>query len=88
MTSIPTAASVLPARPSSIASASPVVRGGGLADIAHRLPLKPIIGGLVGAGLGFALFGPLGALGLGAIGAFIGAQLASHGSPNQSPGQG
>ncbi len=47
-----------------------------------KLPMKAIIGGAVGAGLGFLLLGPIGALALGAVGALIGAKLG-----NRGPGQ-
>lgn len=53
--------------------------GGGLS----RFPVKAIIGGVLGAGLGFLLLGPIGGLAGGAIGAFLGARMSAP-SPRQS----
>jgi len=50
--------------------------------IASRFPIKAIVGGVIGAVLGFLMLGPLGALALGAAGAFLGARMSS-GSPRQ-----
>ncbi|MCW2925468.1 MAG: hypothetical protein JWM98_2872 [Thermoleophilia bacterium] len=50
-------------------------------SIASRFPVKAIVGGLLGAGLGFLLLGPLGALALGAVGAFIGARMSASTPP-------
>lgn len=74
---LPTSAGLPPSLPT---SQLPMSVGGG---ISSRFPVKAVIGGVLGAGLGFLLLGPLGAVAGGALGAFLGSRMGAH-SPRQS----
>lgn len=73
---MPTRNGLPPALPSALQTTTLPMSTG--SKIASRFPVKAIIGGVLGAGLGFLLLGPLGAVAGGVLGAFLGAKMASR----------
>lgn len=66
---LPTPVQPVPVVPTSAHTTTLPMTGG------RKFPVKAIVGGALGAGLGFLMLGPLGAIGGALLGAFLGSRM-------------